>query len=198
MKYGIIVADPPWSFDDKLKQSSVKRGAEANYNIMSDRDIINLDIKSISNKDAILGLWVPGSKLDIGMETAKSWGFSVKQVFVWVKTKQNVKNIENCLSFGMGHYFRQTHEIALVCSRGKTGKLIKNKSQRSVMFAPAMKHSKKPEGFQDSLELMVPEANKLELFARRDRNGWECVGNESSKYYGEDIAKSIEKIKLFK
>ena len=34
MRYDIIVADPPWSFDDKLKKmkDDVKRSADSQYN----------------------------------------------------------------------------------------------------------------------------------------------------------------------
>ena len=40
-----------------------------------------------------------------------------------------------------------------------------------------MKHSKKPEFFQDLIE-QVSEAPRLEMFARREREGWDVFGNE--------------------
>src|SRR5690606_25657194 len=60
------------------------------------------------------------------------------------------------LAFGMGRLFRQTHEIALVGTRGKIYNKLKNKSQRSVHFGPVMKHSAKPECLQEMLEIMFP------------------------------------------
>jgi N6-adenosine-specific RNA methylase IME4 len=41
-----------------------------------------------------------------------------------------------------------------------------------------MGHSVKPEGFLDMVERVSP-APRLELFARRDRLGWDTWGNES-------------------
>jgi len=102
-------------------------------------------------------------------------------------------SINEMLGFGMGRLFRQTHEICLIgTSNNKIYKLLKNKSQRSVSVAQNLKHSSKPEDLQDSLDLMFPDSKKLEMFARRVRPGWECIGNEVCN--GEDINTSISKL----
>lgn len=88
------------------------------------------------------------------------------------------------LAFGMGRLFRQTHEICLIGTRGKVHNQLANKSQRSVSFAENLRHSAKPDDLQESLETMFPIARKLELFARRLRPGWTCLGNEID---GKDI-----------
>lgn len=224
-KYRVIVADPPWPFSDKLKMSDVKRGAEANYSVMSISDIQQLPMKNFTHKDgAILALWVPSSLLQEGLDTMKAWGFAHKQTYVWVKTKKikNVKqvffktareiykdlvnqvpvvqvfenfslNLQGALAFGMGRLFRQTHEICLIgTSNNKIYKKLKNKSQRSVCMAENLRHSAKPDDLQESLELMFPKTKKLELFARRHRPGWTCLGNEICN--GEDIRDSLAKL----
>jgi N6-adenosine-specific RNA methylase IME4 len=89
------------------------------------------------------------------------------------------------LAFGMGRLFRQTHEICLVgISNNGIYKKLANKSQRSVCFAENLRHSAKPDDLQESLEIMFPRTRKLELFARRIRPGWTCLGNEID---GKDI-----------
>jgi len=102
--------------------------------------------------------------------------------------------LDNILAFGMGRLFRQTHEIALVGTRGKVYGNLKNKSQRSVHFGPVLKHSAKPEKIQDMLELMFPEGHKVELFARRSRKGWTCLGNQCPDTEGEDIRDSLKNL----
>lgn len=107
-------------------------------------------------------------------------------------------DVKNVLSFYMGHLLRQTHEIALIgINSTKLYQKLENKSQRSVSFAENMKHSKKPEVLQDSLELMFPEAFKngqcIELFARRQRSGWVCLGNELQGNL--DIRDAIKQLK---
>lgn len=221
-KYNIVVSDNPWSFSDKLTMSDVKRGASANYSTMTDEELINLPVKDIVADDALLALWCPSSKLDSGLACMKSWGFAQKQVLVWCKTKKEpfkdlIKSVfksawaidilkktiseyslNDTLSFGMGHIFRNTHELVLIGTRGKILQHIKNKSQRTVHFYPATKHSSKPETLQDQLDLIFPDKSLLrtELFARRERPGWLCVGNECERTRDQDIRDSLEMLKL--
>ena len=102
-------------------------------------------------------------------------------------------SLTDMLSFGMGRLFRQTHEICLIgTNNNKIYKHLANKSQRSINFAENLKHSAKPEHLQNSLEIMFPKGNKLELFARRQRTGWVCLGNEICN--GEDITVSLAKL----
>lgn len=101
--------------------------------------------------------------------------------------------LKDTLAFGMGRLFRQTHEICLVgTSNNKIYKHLENKSQRSVSFAENLKHSAKPEDLQDSLDTMFPQGTRLELFGRRKRDGWVCLGNEICN--GEDITVSLAKL----
>jgi N6-adenosine-specific RNA methylase IME4 len=101
--------------------------------------------------------------------------------------------LNDMFAFGMGRLFRQTHEICLIgTSNNGIYKSLENKSQRSISCAPNLKHSTKPEHLQDSLEAMFPRGNKLELFARRIRPGWICLGNEICN--GEDIRDSLSKL----
>lgn len=97
------------------------------------------------------------------------------------------------LAFGMGRLFRQSHEICLVgISDNRIYKKLKNKSQRSVIFAENLRHSAKPDDLQDSLEAMFPKAHKLEMFARRVKAGWTCLGDEID---GKDIRDALAELK---
>jgi len=226
-RFNLILGDCPWSFSDPLTMSDTKRGAASQYDVLTTKDIIKLDVELIAADDAVLVLWVPSSLLQEGLDTMKSWGFKQTQTFIWVKTKKkplieltkevkkllktesgtklvpsiiNNFNLNKVLNFFMGRLFRQTHEIALVGKRGKPYGSLENKSQRSVIvsetdvvFDPNFKHSEKPEGLQDRLDIMFPDAKKVELFARRQRPGWLCLGNEMPGK--EDIRDSIKRIK---
>jgi N6-adenosine-specific RNA methylase IME4 len=213
MKANIICADCPWPFSDKLTMSKTKRGAKSQYKTMSIKDIKALPVKDIAADDAVLVLWCPSSLLPEGLEVMKDWGFNFKQTHIWVKTKKPkikalVKSIPNILdfhsfiefinsflNFGMGRLFRNTHEIALIGTRGKIYKYLEDKSQRSVHLFPSMKHSKKPELLQDMLDKMFPSSTlKVEMFARRSRSGWICIGNEAPDTIDEDIRVSLNKL----
>jgi N6-adenosine-specific RNA methylase IME4 len=128
----------------------------------------------------------------------------LKKINIFTLNKEDIANIVNefenfdydqLLAFGMGRLFRQTHEICLLGVRGKIYDSLKNKSQRSVHFDTNKKHSAKPEILQDRLELMFPNAvNKIELFARRTRNGWFCAGNQCPGTIDEDIRDTIGRL----
>lgn len=103
-------------------------------------------------------------------------------------------DFDQILAFGMGRLFRQTHEICLLGVKGKAYESLANKAQRSVHFDTNKKHSAKPEILQDRLEKMYPKATKLEMFARRSRANWTCVGLECPDTTGEDIRDSLNRL----
>lgn len=222
MKFRIIDADPPWPFSDSLTMSETKRGASSVYSTLSIEDLKSIPVKDISEDDAVLLLWCPSSLLQEGLDVMKAWGFRQTQTHIWIKTKKfhfkdllkalnrwyksdNKKTsiedilrnfvLEDVLAFGMGRLFRQTHELVLVGVRGKIYPHLANKSQRSVHFFPATKHSVKPDSLQNMIERMFPTGNRLEMFARRAKAGWTCVGLESPSTPGEDIRVSIDRLK---
>lgn len=146
-------------------------------------------------RKSFFALW-KGGEQKIKDQTEKSWKYYLnnasKQLDI-LDFKKGKDFIKNTLSFGMGRLFRQTHEICLIgINNNKIYKQLENKSQRSVSFGENLKHSAKPEHLQDSLEIMFPIANKIELFARRIRPGWTCLGNEVCN--GEDIYDSLAKL----
>ena len=188
-KFGVIVADPPWKFNDKLKYSGkVIRGVDSMYPTLDTHQIKKLPIGAIADDNCILALWVPSAFLEAGMEVMKCWGFDYRQLWIWGKTS---KNDPAKLAFGMGRLGRNCHEPCLIGIKGKYTKFLENHSQRNLLMAPPLKHSQKPESLQDSLELMFPQWNKLELFARRVRPGWTCIGNECPPTLDEDIRDSL-------
>ena len=187
--FGVIVADPPWSFSDKLKYSGdVKRAADSFYPTLNLAEIKKLPIGELAAENCILALWVPSAFLQAGMDVMSEWGFNYKQLWIWGKTSK--KNPLN-LAFGMGRLARNCHEPLLVGVKGKYTKFLKDHSQRNLFMHPTMKHSQKPESIQTSLDKMFPEWDKLEVFARRDRAGWTCIGNEAPGTADEDIRDSI-------
>lgn len=136
---------------------------------MSAEEIGALEVQYIVQPDAILFLWCPSVFIldGTGTRVARAWGFEPKQLFTWEKDK-----------IGLGNYFRNCTEHAILASRGRGSKLIGDRSIRTIVQAPRGEHSEKPEVVYDLLDRLVPEGARLELFARRQRPGWECWGLE--------------------
>lgn len=195
MKYQVISADPPWGFDDGLKEMKrdVKRSAASQYHTMSMASISAMPVRELADPaGCLLALWVPGSMIQDGLNVMTSWGFKQKQIFVWVKLKKDhAKEADpnNSTRVGMGRLFRQSHELALIGTSGKSiYPLLENKAQRSVSFDLNEGHSCKPPTLQNRLSIMFPTANKVELFARRPLKDWTCLGDAMD---GKDINTSI-------
>lgn len=187
--YRVVCADPPWSFGDKLPGAS--RGAAKNYPVMSLEDICNMRSQTVIPNgapnpwglrlcgqrvtiadDAILFLWRVSSQVEEAYRVVRAWGFVPKTEIVWQKLTENGKPW-----FGMGRYVRASHETCIVATRGKAIPLIQNRAIRSTFEAKAGRHSQKPESFYELVEALT-KGPYVELFARRRREGWLCLGNE--------------------
>ena len=184
--YRVIVADPPWQFGDKLPGV---RGAESHYECMDVDQLYRLKLPPIAD-DALLFFWRVAAMQEEALAVMHMWGFDLKSEMVWVKTKNGVLEDvadpesdlivdENDLAFGMGRYTRACHEVCLIGTRGKAAsQVVKNHSVRSVFFAERGEHSAKPEKFYSLVEKLVDgEGPFLELFARKQRAGWTCIGD---------------------
>ena len=173
-KYKIIYADPPWQYKVWSKKG-LGRSAESHYNTMNIQDIINMKdtIKSISDKDSVLFLWVTFPCLKEGIKVLEEWGFTYKTcAFTWVK--KNKKS--NSWFWGMGHWTRANAEICLLGVKGN----IKRQSAgvHQVIDTPIEKHSKKPDITRDRIVELLGNLSKIELFARQQVPNWDSWGNE--------------------
>lgn len=196
--YQVITADPPWGFDDGLKamKRKVKRSAASHYRTMTAAQVAALPVNELADpKGCLLALWVPGSMVEDGLMVAHAWGFKLKQIFVWVKLKKDHDKEEDwnkATRIGMGRLFRQSHEIALICTSGKSVyPHLKNKAQRSVAFDLNLGHSIKPPTLQKRLEKMFPDVNRLELFGRRSIPNWTILGDAMD---GKDMDVAIREL----
>src|SRR4051812_28051445 len=99
VKYGCIVADPPWQESGGGK---IKRGADRHYPLMRTEDIAALPVSSIVLPDAHLYLWITNNFLARGahVQVAAAWGFRPVTVLTWKKEGR----------IGLGQYFRGTTE----------------------------------------------------------------------------------------
>jgi len=174
--FRVIVADPPWLFNDKLPGKT--RGAERHYSCMTTYDLCQFQLPPLAD-DCVLFLWRVASMQQAALDVARAWGFNVKTELVWLKKTVNGKRW-----FGMGHTLRAEHEICLVALRGNSH--IKNHSTRSTFVttedvdgfsASVMRHSEKPARFYEIVESLY-DGPRVELFARRQRPGWTCFGDQ--------------------
>lgn len=172
--FKLIVADSPWLFGDSLPGET--RGASNQYPCLTTRELCRFPLPPIDD-NAVLLLWRVAAMQQEALDVTRMWGFTVKTEFVWLKKTVNGKRW-----FGMGRTLRAEHEVCLVATRGKPK--LKNHSTYTTfvtdfegLSATVGRHSEKPERFYQIVEELF-EGPYCELFARRQRVGWTCMGNE--------------------
>lgn len=171
----VLVADPPWKFRDKLP--GPMRGAVKHYGCLTARELMRFPLPVLAD-DAILYLWRVAAMQQEALDVMRLWGFTLKSEIVWVKTPMHEldgKVHRLSLAFGMGRYVRHCHETCLIGVRGKAK--VRDRSTRSIFFAPLGRHSEKPDEFYRLVE-RLSAGPYVELFARKRRKGWTTMGNE--------------------
>lgn len=136
-KYGIIYADPAWSYRDKAMSGN--RGAGCKYDVMNIEDIKKLPVKELADDNCVLFMWVTMPMLEEAFSVMRSWGFEYKTcAFTWVK--QNKK--ADTLFWGMGNWTRANAELCLLGIKGKPKRV--DAGVHSVIISHIEEHSKKP------------------------------------------------------
>jgi N6-adenosine-specific RNA methylase IME4 len=178
--YKCIVADPPWQYgkwgaasDSETARKKFPNGQwaeqfEKGYGHLSVEEISSMPVGSIAADDCDLYLWTTGKYLPAAFDVMKAWGFKYCQTLTWCKAPRGT---------GQGGLYCPTTEFVLL---GRRGKMPKGKTRVDSTWWQVKrtnKHSKKPEFFQDLIERMS-DGPRVELFARRPRDGWAVWGNE--------------------
>lgn len=174
--YRTIVADPPWAYGKWGKASAAPKGSsyapkdsDMPYETMSLQEISDLPVGRIASKDCDLYLWTTGKYLPASFGILDAWGFKYCQTLTWCKKPKGT---------GQGGLYCPTTEFLLLARKGRmpTGK--KRVDTTWWQVKRPMRHSEKPEEFQDIIETQS-EGPRIELFARRHRPGWSLWGDEA-------------------
>ena len=180
LSFGVVMADPPWSFDNWSEGGNAKN-AKAQYDCMPTDDICAMPVGHLAAGDCWLWLWATHPMLPDALRVMDAWGFSFVTSRVWVK-----RGISGKTAFGPGYVLRTCSEPFLI---GKIGApRTFNKSVRTVLESPRRQHSRKPDNAYKTCETLFGPANRLDLFSRQTRAGWMNWGNEATKFDAGDPA----------
>lgn len=171
-KYDVIYADPPWSYNDKMKGHGMS--LENHYETQDIGWIKSLPVPTIANKDCVLLLWAVSPQLPEAIDVINSWGFKFKTVaFVWSKHSSTGKKIHN-----MGRWTMGNVELCLLATKGQPNKWRDDKSVKQFVEAERFRHSQKPEEVRVRINKLFPTQTKIELFSRINVDGWDAWGND--------------------
>ena len=171
--YDLIMADPPWSFDNWSPAGELKN-AKHHYRCMPIEDIRALPVGHLAAPDCCLFLWATWPLLLEATAVMQAWGFTYLTGGAWHKRTVNGKT-----AFGTGYRARCASEPFLL---GFIGNPATSRAERNLIEGVVREHSRKPEEAFAWAERYMPHARRLELFSRQSRPGWDCWGNESGKF----------------
>jgi N6-adenosine-specific RNA methylase IME4/ParB-like chromosome segregation protein Spo0J len=163
--YGVIYADPPWSFKVYNADSGLDSAADAHYPCMETEAIKALRVPAADN--CVLFLWSTAPHLPEALDVMGAWGFGYRTHLIWKKDKT-----------GLGYWLRNQHEVLLIGVRGDVPSPAPGDRFSSVVEAPRTAHSVKPDVIAEMIERMFPNMPRVELFARKARPTWDAWGNE--------------------
>jgi N6-adenosine-specific RNA methylase IME4 len=138
---------------------------------MTVEQIAALPVDDLAESSANLFCWTTQKFLPDCLAVVAAWGFRYRQTLVWRKS--------SCSPLG-GSVSPNNVEFLLVARRGQWK--LSGRLTSCVIDAPQQKkHSRKPDKFFDLIEAVSP-GPYLELFARRQRLGWDTWGNEALEH----------------
>jgi N6-adenosine-specific RNA methylase IME4 len=164
--YRCIVIDPPWPIKKIEREERPNQGIELDYPTMTIDEIAALPISDLADEAGChLYLWVTQKYLPAGLEMVKGWGFKYQCLMTW---RKNV---------GITPYsWMYDTEHVIFARRGNLP--LNTLGLRLSFDAPVQGHSVKPNIFYEERVIQVSPRPRLDMFARREREGFEVWGNE--------------------
>ncbi len=201
-KFKFISLDPPWMFQVR-SDKGMDRSAENHYPCLTIKDQRAMAplIEAVMDKDSVMFMWCTPPFLKIGLDLMETYGYTFKTMGCWAKVSDTGK-----LQQGTGYHLRACMEPFIIGTKGKGGCPKPGTQKLSVMvaewpngssiiepedyFAARTEHSRKPEESWEYGELYA--GPHLEIYARREREGWTTLGNEVGECL--DIRESLKNL----
>ena len=173
-KYGIVYTDPPWNqTKGNLRKCRPNQHKELDYQTLSMDEIAEIHKQAIllcENKHNIF-MWAIDKYLHEAEKMMWQLGYGLHARLIWDKENGIAPAFTVRYSHEYLLWFYRKGQMLMPCeeARGKYTTVLREQST---------KHSKKPVCAYEMIEDMFPNVTKLELFARNERDGWDCWGNE--------------------
>lgn len=178
-KFGTVLADPPWQFQNRTGKVAPEHKRLNRYGTMGLDEICQLPVSEISADPSHLYLWVPNALLPDGLKVMEAWGFRYVSNIVWHKIRKDGGSDGR----GVGFYFRNVSELLLFGVRGKNARtLAPGRRQVNMIQSRKREHSRKPDEQYDLIE-DCSWGPRIELFSRGKRDDWTVWGNQANEDY---------------
>jgi N6-adenosine-specific RNA methylase IME4 len=203
-KYQCVVTDFPWYY--KLRPDDVTHRNRITYKPMKYEELKALPMPDLLDPSGgIAFMWYTANHMIEMAKLIEYWGFEHKGTFDWVKVSK-----AGTTRMGAGNWFRNSLEhcaivkvgkIPAFCNVSKVASRTPNflKTEEEVedvlddfpteLRAQRREHSRKPDEFYRLVEQVFndvcPDANKLDMFTRQVREGWDAYGDQIDYFEAE-------------
>ena len=176
MRYPIIYADPPWSYDNDQSGQSARGGTA--YPRMALDGLKALPVGRLADDDCTLFLWATHPKMREALEVIEAWGFRyVTCAFMWVKTNRSGEGFYS----GLGYWTNGNTEPCLLAVKGHPRWMRAARDVKQLVVTPVGRHSAKPDEVRDRIVRLMGDRSRVELFARGTGEGWDSWGSDAER-----------------
>lgn len=166
-RYSVVVLDPPWPMRKIVRRVAPKQFG-FDYPTMTLEEIQALPIPQLLERNAWVFMWVVQKQMPRAYELLSNWGLTYRYTMTWMKNG----------GFQIYNYPQFNTEHVLCGSVGKPV-LADQKAFSTGFTGKRRAHSEKPEEFYDLIRRTCGEGAKLDMFNRREIEGFDRWGNEA-------------------
>jgi N6-adenosine-specific RNA methylase IME4 len=171
--YRCLVVDPPWPMETSARSVRPEQGTGSlHYRTMGLDAIAALPVPELAADDGChLYLWTTQRFVPVALELVERWGFRYHCLLTWVKPS----------GFTPWSWMFNAEPVVF----GLRGSLPLGRLGLKITFdaPPIGGHSTKPDVFYDRV-LAASPGPRLDMFARREREGFDAWGDEVEEAMG--------------
>ena len=183
-KFDLVYCDPPRRYNNRKtggKRANKTKfwwGASKHYPLMKDKELLDMKdfIKDITKDNSIIFMWATPPRLDFAIKLMNEWWFSYKTIAF------NRVKINNDWTYRVNpwYYTASNCEVVLLWIKWENNWRFKPKKTmiNQIISEHIREHSRKPDIVRDNIDIMYPNLDKIELFARTKKEWWEVRWNQ--------------------
>jgi N6-adenosine-specific RNA methylase IME4 len=206
--YRVLYCDPPWSYggtrpgvsspNDKYMTSTTD---EICATVLRDTNGKSYPVKEVMAPNSVLFMWTTSPHLEQSFRVIAAFGFTYKSSFIWHKVKHNMGFYNSVrheillvatrgsatpdnviLRPGEDPVEKQLYPSVYPSPHIEAEKYDMEPmkyGEDSVYEEARGEHSKKPDYYYELIERLYPYGEKLEMYCRSPRPGWDFWGNQA-------------------